>query len=500
MDFIKSVFSGSKKSSNPPPPVYGPTETSPNISGSKQEKLIDIPIIKKEKPKSEGSQTDLKVDYKKVVSLKLDSRYGAIKSSAESQKVPLMVSLVPVNDSTLKQRGGLDIIIVIDISGSMGGEKIKLVVETLLFIIDEMQEIDRLSLVAFDDYSEVLTNLTPMTQANKEVFKKVVLSKIHARGSTNIKLGLIDGFEVLLNRKEVNDVTAVLFLSDGQDTCGNSLTDFEATLKEYDAKMNKKGMAYKINSFGYGEGHDEKALGLIANFKEGSFYYIKSLQLVDECFIDCMGYLMSIFANQAEVTLFMDGKTIITKKHGKTWVDDANQAKASLKIGNIAVGLEKNFICEINIPPTEGLTEIKLCSAILNFVASKENQMIDAQLTLPVVDGSALGPANEKVDQNVMRVEAAEVLRLAEEDYKKGDKKEAKRKVHDWKVNNVYGKVSEKEQARVECLMADDIFDNQKDLEENFHVLEKQAYIPSKANYSSSNQIQCAMLSKKKGS
>lgn len=35
----------------------------------------------------------------------------------------------------------------IDISGSMSGDKIKMVRETLLFIIDELKDIDRLSLV-----------------------------------------------------------------------------------------------------------------------------------------------------------------------------------------------------------------------------------------------------------------------------------------------------------------------------------------------------------------
>lgn len=100
-----------------------------------------------------------------------------------------------------KKKLGLDLVIVIDVSGSMSGTKIALVRETLLFIIDELKESDRLSLVCFDDQSRILTNLSPMTSEFKEKFKLIVKNEIYDRGSTNIKFGLENGFRVLLNRK-----------------------------------------------------------------------------------------------------------------------------------------------------------------------------------------------------------------------------------------------------------------------------------------------------------
>ena len=51
------------------------------------------------------------------------------------------------------ERPGLDLVITIDKSGSMRGNKIKLVKETLIFIVDELKEIDRLSLVTFSNSS-----------------------------------------------------------------------------------------------------------------------------------------------------------------------------------------------------------------------------------------------------------------------------------------------------------------------------------------------------------
>lgn len=80
-----------------------------------------------------------------------------------------------------------------------------------------------------------------------------------------------------------------------------------SSLKENDGLMNKKGMDYKINSFGYGTDHDEKVLSMISSFRNGNFYYIKEIKQVGECFVDCLGYLMSYIAKSAEINLFLNG-------------------------------------------------------------------------------------------------------------------------------------------------------------------------------------------------
>lgn len=489
MSFLQKImkpFSGNK-----------PTNSDSHSHENKERKelLTDIPIIK-HKQDSKVEQTTEHIDLTKIVNFRLDAEHARIKSSKEVQKLPLMVTVGAADVDLGKKRVGLDIVMVIDISGSMSGEKIKLVVETLLFIIDELKETDRLCLVAFDNVSEILTNLTPMTEENKTHFKKTVLSRIKSRNDTDIRKGLIDGYEVLLNRKEVNDVTAMFLLSDGQDTCGNSHEIFKQALAEYDAKMNQKGMSYKINSFGYGEGHDEKVLALIANYKEGNFYYVKTVQLVGECFVDCLGYLMSVFAGQAEVSVYMNGKSTISKRYGSSWTQEVNPGKGTLKVGNLAVGKERNFIATIEVPPTEDLSEVKICSAILNYVADGVNHMVEASLILHVAKDEDLGTKNLKVEQNVIREQAAETLKEATEDFKKGDAKKAREKIKNFKADLESKSAPVEEQARVAELMCDDIFEDQKNLMENEQILSKQVYRPMKAAYSSSNQTQMRMNSK----
>jgi predicted metal-dependent peptidase len=44
----------------------------------------------------------------------------------------------------------VDVVCVVDQSGSMTGEKISLLIQTLNYIIDQMNSLDRLAIVSFD--------------------------------------------------------------------------------------------------------------------------------------------------------------------------------------------------------------------------------------------------------------------------------------------------------------------------------------------------------------
>jgi len=59
---------------------------------------------------------------------------------------------------------GLDLILCIDISSSMSGQKLQMVKETLIFILDQLNDEDRVSLVAFDDKVDILAKFNSMTE------------------------------------------------------------------------------------------------------------------------------------------------------------------------------------------------------------------------------------------------------------------------------------------------------------------------------------------------
>ena len=78
---------------------------------------------------------------------------------------PLVATLT--SEDTKKKVNGVDLIFVVDISGSMGGDRINLVKESLKYMVDLMTEEDNMSLVIFESSAKLINGLLPMTEENK---------------------------------------------------------------------------------------------------------------------------------------------------------------------------------------------------------------------------------------------------------------------------------------------------------------------------------------------
>ena len=105
---------------------------------------------------------------------------------------------------TLKSTGGsrtsVDLICVIDNSGSMGGAKIQLVKETIKFLLETLTPSDRLSIVTFNSYANRLCGLKCVSGENMNVFNNIV-HNIQAGGGTNINSGLQLALKTIRDRK-----------------------------------------------------------------------------------------------------------------------------------------------------------------------------------------------------------------------------------------------------------------------------------------------------------
>src|ERR687883_313970 len=77
--------------------------------------------------------------------------------AGRDQTVDVLVRVVPPEpDPGVGRRPKLNLGIVLDRSGSMGGEKMERARQAAAYCIDQLMPTDRLSLVIFDDQIEVL--------------------------------------------------------------------------------------------------------------------------------------------------------------------------------------------------------------------------------------------------------------------------------------------------------------------------------------------------------
>ena len=78
------------------------------------------------------------------------------------QEIPCTVTIAAKGEDIQKIEQscpGIDLVCVIDTSGSMRGEKIDLVRKTLMFVLTRLTEFDRLSLISFNNDAYKLCRL-----------------------------------------------------------------------------------------------------------------------------------------------------------------------------------------------------------------------------------------------------------------------------------------------------------------------------------------------------
>jgi hypothetical protein len=60
---------------------------------------------------------------------------------------------------------------------------------------------------------------------------------------------------------------------------------------------------FTIKTFGFGSDVCPKLMSEIAHYKEGQFYFVPDLSKIDECFVEALGGLVSVIADNLRITV-----------------------------------------------------------------------------------------------------------------------------------------------------------------------------------------------------
>ena len=114
------------------------------------------------------------------------------------------------------ERTSVDLICVMDVSGSMSGDKIQLVKDTMNFLLETLTPSDRLSLISFNNSGRRICGLKAVSPENMPMLSDSI-KQLVAGGGTRIMSGMDIALKTIRDRKVPNKVTSVFLLSDGQD-------------------------------------------------------------------------------------------------------------------------------------------------------------------------------------------------------------------------------------------------------------------------------------------
>jgi len=256
--------------------------------------------------------------------------------------------------------------------------------------------------------------------------------------------------------------------------------------------------------------------------KDGNFYFVEKLETVDECFVDCLGGLISVVGQDVCIAIKAEGSEVfpevnITKAYGVegTWKKDG---KAFLTgMSQLISGKKKNFVLEIQIPKTnkdvaDNMKNIKIASAVCSVkdVKTGKTMVKKAELVQFFVNEVEECKDNE-LDVDVMfnyyRVKGAEIMDEARKLSDAGKYDDAKKILQNIKEEIANSKLKEDETMKNLVKDLDDAINNVKPevyekVGKHYMMQNYASQMCEKSNLNSnvkySNAIQTEMVSKAK--
>lgn len=194
----------------------------------------------------------------------------------------------PLDPSTFTRRP-LDLVVVVDTSGSMGSsDKIDYVKQGLHLLIDAVEPEDRLALVT---YNTTVTVEYYLNQPFNAVALHAIIDSISASGSTNFYDGLETGLSMAATAWDPAREPRVIILSDGLPTAG--VTDQQSIINMADIYI-ADGIG--LTTIGVGLSFNVDLMRGLAERGAGNFYFLENTAAIDEVFTEELNYFVTPIA------------------------------------------------------------------------------------------------------------------------------------------------------------------------------------------------------------
>ena len=249
-------------------------------------------------------------------------------------------------------REPLSLVLVLDRSGSMQGQKLDTAKRAAEAVIDRLEERDRVAIVVFDDRIDVVQQTVPATREIKARIRSA-LAEIAARSMTALHEGWLTGCRAI-----ADDTLPALdaglarcfLLTDGLANVG--LTDPEQIARE--AAGIRENAHIGTSTFGIGPDYDEALLGPMAVAGGGQFHHLRTASEIAHTFVGELGELLAVAASQVRVELEVD-PAVDVAVISEYWLSQGQTepARWSVMVGDLLAGEERHIVVRFGFPPDD---------------------------------------------------------------------------------------------------------------------------------------------------
>ena len=209
------------------------------------------------------------------------------------------------------ERLPLDVALVIDRSGSMGGGKLELAKLAARQAVDLLGPRDHVALVAYDTEVALLAGGALLDPDHKRRLHSAI-DRLHHGSTTNLSGGWLMGCEEVARAERSNTVARTLLLSDGLANAG--ITDVGA-LQTHAGELRARGVA--TSTFGIGRDFDERLMEGMARAGGGNFYYLERPEQISDFLMSELGEALEVVARDASIVVEVDPGVMINSLDGR---------------------------------------------------------------------------------------------------------------------------------------------------------------------------------------
>jgi Ca-activated chloride channel family protein len=328
----------------------------------------------------------------------------------------LVVSLTAPKSDWQAKRTPLCIIPVLDISGSMGGDKLAYAKQSILKLIDNLTSDDYLGIVSFSTSARVDAKPVKMTPENKEAFKALV-GRFRVEGGTNFSTGMLLGFQVA-NEMDLPEavLTRVIMFTDGQPTHG--VTD-DAGLQTL---IEKQAGRASMSAFGYGAGANQTLLQGLSTKGSGNYAFVENPDDALAAFGKELGGLLSTYAQDLVIDVTPHAGHQIVEVLSDADVEEETTGEIQVKVPHVLSEETFNLVIAMKLAGTKqpgprqvNAVDVKLKYQVLDADGKMVEKTAEAKAKVQFVkSGDEQKTPTKEVDEIVARAQLVKAQVSAE--------------------------------------------------------------------------------------
>ncbi|KAK9664040.1 hypothetical protein RND81_14G015600 [Saponaria officinalis] len=324
--------------------------------------------------------------------------------------------LVRLKARTPNPRVPVDVVVVLDVSGSMTGSNFSVLERDVKLLIRHLTPRDRLSIIAFSSTARRLFPLRLMNDATKTRAIQAVDS-VSTYGGTNIGEGLRKGVKVMLDRKFKNPLGSIVVFTDGRETYTDTGTQgYESLIPS----------SIPVHTFLIGAYLETSPMHLISENSGGRLThapYLGNWNL--ESIGQCIGGRLRMFTQQ--LTVYVESnlqlRSVEAGKYRVRMADD--ETKGVIHAGFLYTEQDRDFLVTMNIPVCSDDEMLVLKVSCMYVDPNTQNRItldeVKVKIDRPETIRSGPLPVAVEVDRQRNRVRAAVAMSEAESAAERGE-------------------------------------------------------------------------------